>query len=283
MDTSQALTAFSIGLFGGGHCAAMCGGIVLAVESTGRARGLARGEFVLQRVSPYDMMGRLLIMHLGRICAYATLGLLIAWLGGLVWQQRIMGMQTLLKLLANTLMAVFALLILLNALPRLRWNGLERLSLSLWQAMRARFGRHARALFPPERLWQRFAVGYLWGLLPCGLVYAALALALLTPTAADGARTMFLFGLGTIPSLMLLSGAGSWMQRMAQRRDVRIGLGVVILAFALWGSYRAVVPGEHHHAAQSATDAAEAAQTSNPPHDSAMPPMPQHMHNMQQP
>jgi len=47
------------------------------------------------------------------------------------------------------------------------------------------------------------ALGALTSLLPCGLLYLGLALALSTQSLAGGALTMFAFGLGTLPALSL--------------------------------------------------------------------------------
>jgi len=53
-----------------------------------------------------------------------------------------------------------------------------------------------------------FQTGLLNGLLPCGLVYAALAAASLQAGAIQGATYMFLFGLGTTPLMFALSFGG---------------------------------------------------------------------------
>jgi sulfite exporter TauE/SafE len=46
-----------------------------------------------------------------------------------------------------------------------------------------------------------FAFGFVNGLLPCGLVYAALAAAMVTATPIQGMLFMVFFGLGTMPAL----------------------------------------------------------------------------------
>ncbi|HMX39171.1 MAG TPA: sulfite exporter TauE/SafE family protein, partial [Saprospiraceae bacterium] len=75
-----------------------------------------------------------------------------------------------------------------------------------------------------------FALGVLNGLLPCGMVYAALAGAISTTEAAGGALFMAVFGVGTLPLLLMLSvlgqGAGTWV-----RQRVRF-LQPVLLAVA---------------------------------------------------
>ena len=53
-----------------------------------------------------------------------------------------------------------------------------------------------------------FGVGIMNGLLPCGLVYAALALATASGNVFAGALHMGVFGLATIPALVIVASAG---------------------------------------------------------------------------
>lgn len=62
------------------------------------------------------------------------------------------------------------------------------------------------------KLWGLFA-GMLNGLIPCGMVYLALATALNTGSTASGATFMFLFGLGTIPLMMMISLGGIFLKK----------------------------------------------------------------------
>src|SRR5690554_7460231 len=47
----------------------------------------------------------------------------------------------------------------------------------------------------------QFSLGMLWGFLPCGLIYSALAWVAAEGNPTMGAATMFAFGLGTLPAL----------------------------------------------------------------------------------
>ncbi len=80
-----------------------------------------------------------------------------------------------------------------------------------------------------------FAVGTLWGWLPCGLTYSVLTIALVSGGAADGATLMLAFGMGTLPNLllagMLLRRARSWIQG----RVVRCVSGGLVLGFGIAG------------------------------------------------
>ena len=62
-----------------------------------------------------------------------------------------------------------------------------------------------------------------------------LTAALLSGSAERGAATMLAFGLGTLPNLLL---AGMLLQRLrsiVQARYVRLGSGLLVIAFGVWG------------------------------------------------
>jgi uncharacterized protein len=81
-------------------------------------------------------------------------------------------------------------------------------------------------------LASRFLFGITTGLLPCGLVYAALGFAVTASSPAAGALTMIAFGLATVPVLTVLSTA---VNRVAARGIWhRRALAVVILLVGLW-------------------------------------------------
>jgi len=77
------------------------------------------------------------------------------------------------------------------------------------------------------------ALGALWGFLPCGLVDGAVALALGSGSATAGALTMFAFGLGTLPALLVVGGLAEGVRRLARNLRVRQTAGLLI---ALSGS-----------------------------------------------
>ncbi len=71
------------------------------------------------------------------------------------------------------------------------------------------------------------------GFLPCGLVYAYLALATASGTMATGLATMAAFGFGTVP-LMMIAGLGTnALTATWRQRALRIAAGCVILTGVL--------------------------------------------------
>merc|ERR1711916_213024 len=81
------------------------------------------------------------------------------------------------------------------------WLGLQYLENAgqrLWQFVKPM----AKRLMPVKRFHTAIAFGAVWGWLPCGLVYSALALAVTQQTVSAAAGSMLAFGLGTVPALL---------------------------------------------------------------------------------
>ncbi|MBK8557405.1 MAG: sulfite exporter TauE/SafE family protein [Lewinellaceae bacterium] len=176
-------TALILGLAGSLHCAGMCGPLMLALP--------------LPVAERFRLAGHSMVYQLGRILTYAALGLFFGLLGkGLAMA----GFQQVLSVLAGSLLlgaAIFAL----------RW---EAMVLSVGWIRRAtqwvqlRIGK----LLREHPGGASFSIGLLNGLLPCGLVYAALAGAITTTDGWMGSAYMAVFGLGTTPLLLILMLSG---------------------------------------------------------------------------
>ncbi|HAY28337.1 MAG TPA: hypothetical protein DIT03_02625, partial [Candidatus Accumulibacter sp.] len=180
MPESSFLALLLIGLLGGTHCVGMCGGIVGALSMGSPAR-----------------CSLLLSYNAGRILSYAAAGAIAGALGeasiALAGQLPLRGF---LYLLAN-LMLIALGLYLLGVSSALAFT--ERLGQKLWQRLHPLTRRYLPARGP----LQAFPLGLLWGWLPCGLVYSALATALSSGSAMQGAGLMLAFGVGTLPNLLL--------------------------------------------------------------------------------
>ena len=227
-----------VGLAGSVHCAGMCGGIVSAfslapvrafpVPVIATRGGLAAGWLPLQPAL------RVLAYNAGRIASYTTAGALAGGAGS-IGAGRLAGFaafETVGLWLAGALLVMLGLY-LMDA-----WRALavlERLGGHLWR----RLEPLTAALLPLDRPYKLFALGALWGWLPCGMVYSALALALLSGSAAAGALLMLAFGLGTLPLLLALGVAGARWRSALRLRAVRVGAGAVVLAFGVAGLARA--------------------------------------------
>jgi sulfite exporter TauE/SafE len=216
-----ALTALSVGLFGGVHCIAMCGGIV--------------GAFTLRQTVAAPPLRMQLSFNAGRIASYALAGALAGGAGGVsvagAATMTLLPLQTMLFVLAN------GLLILLGLYLAGRGTGvlvLERAGSLAWPLIRS-LGAKLPSVDAP---FGRFAAGAVWGWTPCGLVYSMLALALVSGSATRGAAVMLAFGLGSLPNLL---GAGWILKRIGTQlrsRGFRSVAGFAIAAFGVIGLAR---------------------------------------------
>lgn len=199
-----ALTALMMGLLGGPHCLAMCGAACAALgKAAGPQRGMALWGFQAGRLLGYSALG----------------GAAAASMQALGW----LSTQSAALRPAWTLLHAAALLIGLVLLVRARqplW--LEAGARGVWQRVRGAGAPVARGA--------PVAMGMLWALLPCGLLYSALLVAALSGSPLQGAVVMGLFAAGSGISL----AAGSWLWlRFGGSRDAAAGRWGVRVAGAL--------------------------------------------------
>jgi len=197
--------AIALGLLGSLHCAAMCGPLILALPVP--PGGL--GRFVAGR----------LIYQLGRITTYALLGVVgglagksIFLIGAQRWLTISLGVAILFGFFLSKKIALAA--------PVIRLVG------KLKTAMSAQL---------QQRSFRSLALlGMLNGLLPCGLVYVAMAGAVARGTVLSGVSWMIAFGLGTLPTMLGISLFGKVFP-VAWRLQLRraIPLSVCLLATLL--------------------------------------------------
>ena len=211
LDTGY-LALFLVGLLGGTHCVGMCGGIVGAL-----AMGLpARWSMHLA-------------YNAGRIISYTLAGALVGTLGAATLGfDAAISARVLLYVVAN-LMLVALGLYLLGVTRALAFT--ERVGQSLWRRLQPLTKR----FLPARTVGQAFPLGMLWGWLPCGLVYSALATALSSGSPERGAALMFAFGLGTLPNLLLAGIVLARVNEFVRRPLVRVLSGVLVMGFGLYG------------------------------------------------
>ena len=235
------VTAFLIGLAGGVHCVAMCGGIVAALNlrlpqpapATGRAK-LVGGPGRLG-----GGLGRQLAYSLGRVASYACAGALAGAAGGLgLLYDDVLPARVLLLVVANALVIFLGLYLAGLGAAVL---ALERAGSVVWRGV-TRLG----ARLAPADTWARaLAVGVAWGWIPCGLVYSVLATALVSGSAVRGATVMAAFGLGTLPNLLAVGLAAHGLQRFLRTPRTRLVAGLAVIVLGLVGLAR--IPGLSEH------------------------------------
>jgi sulfite exporter TauE/SafE len=112
-----------------------------------------------------------------------------------------------------------------------RWPSASALGQKLWRHLQPL----TRRFLPARTAAQAFPLGLLWGWLPCGLVYSALATALTSGSAWHGAGLMLAFGVGTLPNLLLAGLLALACRPMRASRWSAWLSGLLILGFGVWG------------------------------------------------
>jgi sulfite exporter TauE/SafE len=85
-----------------------------------------------------------------------------------------------------------------------------------------------------------FALGTLWGWLPCGLVYSVLIWSISAGDALRGALLMLAFGLGTLPNLLAMGVAAARLNAFTRLPAVRIAAGAAVMGFGVWSVWTAL-------------------------------------------
>jgi sulfite exporter TauE/SafE len=207
--------AFLSGLLGGVHCLAMCGGIATGF-------GLASA-----RAGERPAFAPALRVNLGRVAGYTLAGVIVGAVGGgLLQLARIEGLATAARVALGAVLVLVALR-LLDTRGRLAF--LQRPGAALWRLL----APLQRRLLPATTAPRQFALGLLWGWLPCGLSTTLLFAAWLEADALHGGLLMASFGFGTLPVMLPLTWSGARLGRWIARRGVRVAAAIVLLLAGL--------------------------------------------------
>lgn len=212
---SLAGTVLATSLLGSAHCAGMCGGIALA------AAGPGSGPRAAQQLG----------YHAGRLASYAAVGAIAGAVGSAVDDAGILlGVQRVAAVSAGILIACLGLVAVLRGFGvRMRSAAVPRPLVALAQRV------HARTLrLPPA--WRGVPLGLATPLLPCGWLYAFVAIAAAAASAGFGALVMAAFWAGTVPAVVLAAnGARACFARLG--RFAPIALGVAMVAVGLHAAF----------------------------------------------
>jgi sulfite exporter TauE/SafE len=221
--------ALSIALIAGvtasAHCVVMCGSVICSFSPTLR---------------------RQVGFHAGRVAGYALAGAAAASVGVTLhavtpssaqWTARALtsALGILLGLHAAGVVSIFA------NLERVAKRAFAHVSPVIVSLTHASSSGFRQTVLAPT-------LGLLWSMVPCAMVYAALALAAVSGSVLAGATTMLAFGIGTTPALLIvgalasrLTGTASQASQQTSGRRVppawvgraRIGLGLLVALLSL--------------------------------------------------
>lgn len=198
--------AFFMGLFGSLHCVAMCGPLVLALPNAGRQM--------------WKQIANRIFYQIGRISMYGLLGLILGLIGNFIavkgWQQGI-------SIFTGALLISMGLFNLFSA----SFPKIIRLQTKFMQPVIKKMGYW---LYKPGG---SFVAGIFNGLLPCGMVYMALAAALNADSVGNGGLFMLYFGIGTLPMMLTVAIIGTLLKQKI-RLNFNKWLPAMLLIMGIW-------------------------------------------------
>lgn len=197
--------ALLTGLVGSLHCIGMCGPIAIALPLGKRHFG-------------YKLLGSI-TYNLGRIITYGLLGAVFGLLGQGI---EMAGLQKWASILIGAAM-------ILSVIAPALFKGKIKYEQVFFGYAGKLIGQF-RKLFTISSLPSLFLIGLLNGLLPCGLVYVAIAGAINTNNTLNGIMYMIIFGLGTIPVMAAIPIIGNLIGKNIRKRFSKVlSVFIVIL------------------------------------------------------
>lgn len=172
-------TAILFGLISSLHCVGMCGPIAMMLP--------------VDRNNQAKKVMQILIYHFGRLTSYAFLGLVFGLLGRGLY---LAGIQQWISISVGIVMIGIAII------PErifAKYN-LSKPVFRMISGVKSGLGNQFKRKSPDAL----FMIGLLNGLLPCGMVYAALFGAMAMQSVGFGVLYMVFYGLGTIPLMSLV-------------------------------------------------------------------------------
>lgn len=227
--------AFAQGLAGSLHCAGMCGPFVHSLNS--------RRSSIFVNI----------VYNFGRSVSYVSIGLVLGLAGA---GANAFFASPVAAIAGGLLIAYFGLTYLFPARFGARWF------LHLPAGFTRFFGRllgRAGDADPDQastasNILPSFLFGLASGLLPCGLLYPAYALALSSGQPLSSAGIMFAFSLGTYPALLAVGLSSGWIWRRMQTPALRVVMGTLMILLGVFMIYhRLHHPHVHGESGEPAT------------------------------
>ena len=188
------ITAFMLGLLGSFHCVGMCGPIALSLP--------------LKDNGIWEKFSGAIFYNSGRIITYVAFGFIFGVIGR---SFAVFGYQQWLSIFLGLLILFF--IILPKRLSSFKSNNSF---LTFFQKVRSALA----GLFVKRNFSSLFSIGLLNGLLPCGMVYMAAAIATATGGVISSMIFMAFFGLGTLPMMWSIAFFGNYVS-ISLRQKIR--------------------------------------------------------------
>lgn len=178
------ISAFLVGFGGSVHCVGMCGPLALALPFSafnGSKKWVA-----------------ILLYNIGRVISYASIGLLVGLIGrGINW----FGLTQIISILLGSIILISVIVPVM----------FKKVKITMPFAFNSFQIKALQFIMKKQQIGWMFVAGIMNGLLPCGLVYMAIAAAVVAGTVQSAVLFMIFFGLGTIPAMMFIVVLGEQM------------------------------------------------------------------------
>jgi sulfite exporter TauE/SafE len=225
------LVALLMGLFSALHCLGMCGSIIGSLTLSLKREIRESKRTLLPYVASYNA---------GRVLSYTIAGLFAGLAEQVLTSPLGEGHGHRLLQILSAVVMLGAGLHIAGFFPRFAY--IEKFGSGVWHKIEP----YGRRLVPVETLPKAFVFGMVWGWLPCGLVYTALALAATTGDVVRSSLTMLAFGLGTMPAVMGVGIMTSWMVRLSSMQRFRQLAGMTLILLALLAAFPGLNPMVQH-------------------------------------
>jgi sulfite exporter TauE/SafE len=179
--------------------------------------------------------------NLGRIASYALAGAAVGTLQIFLSFPFTQGQAHRILQLVSALILTGAGLYIGGWFPRFAY--IEKMGSRFWKIIEP-FGRR---LIPVKNRTQALLFGMVWGWLPCGLIYTALALAATTGNVLHSSMTMLSFGLGTLPAVVGVGIMTSSLAKLSKIQHFKRAVGILLIIFALLAAFPWINPMRIEH------------------------------------
>jgi len=217
--SSPIFIAFFIGLFSSLHCVSMCGSIIGTLSYSLKPEIRQNKSRMLAFIFSYNS---------GRIISYMLAGFIIGLIESVLTLP--LGEQH-----SHQFLQIISALIITGAgfyiagwFPNFAY--IEKTGSYFWKTIEP----YGRKLIPVSSLKQAILFGMVWGWIPCGLVYTALALAATSGDITISTLSMLSFGLGTLPAVMGSGIVSSFITRLTSLQTTKQVVGMLLVLVAIY-------------------------------------------------
>ncbi|WP_297421507.1 sulfite exporter TauE/SafE family protein [Clostridium sp.] len=206
LNNASYVVLFVVGMLTSIHCVGMCGGIMLT-------QSLSKNSILIENQSKLKNLMPSILYNAGRVTSYTIIGGIVGALGSVLSLS--LNVKAGLQIFAGIFMVIM---------------GLNMIGFSLFRKFNIKLPWSSCNIKNKPKA--PFLVGILNGLMPCGPLQTMQLYALGTGSAINGAVSMFLFSLGTVP-LMLAFGAISGLLSKGYTKQLLKFSGVLVVILGL--------------------------------------------------